>query len=292
MYCDTNSRAISIFLIHFLGGLCVLITSYLSDRFGRKIFIILIVLTGILGSILLLIPSGLIISAIGVAFGNFLVDFMILIGLTYYAEISTKNTHVLSNVIMFTSVVFGSFICLMIASFTSGFFVIDVVVLILLIPLLILSLAMRETLYFLYNNREKREFFSTMKLISEINEVKLDRVFSQLHPKMAGNEIYQESFQNKNKFNSNSRGVYSYRDFSKDFNEFSMRATEYNKDNPFESLSREGGLKINSSNSKGNSSDREGKLQNLRANMFNYSIDRKYVNDSLVNDQSNNGISK
>jgi hypothetical protein len=198
-----------------------------------------------------------------------------LLGFTYYNEISIKHNRVLANVLMYLSIVFGSFICLIIASYTKGLRIFDIVVLILLIPLLLLSFAMRETLYFLYNNKAKQEFFKTMKLIAEINEVRLNQVFSKLHPEMI--EEGASNFQYKNKFNSAYGPTYSYKDFSKDFNEFSMRGTEYNKENPFYE---------SNSKSIGNSKDM-GKAGTIRGNMFNYSIDKKYIEDSMGRDTSN-----
>ena len=281
MYCDTNSRVISIFMIHFLGGLIILLISYLSDRFGRKIFFIIIVLAGILGSILLLIPSGLIVSALGVAFGNFLVDFMLILGFTYYAEMSTKDSRNVANVVMFLSIAFGSFVCLIIATFTSGFTFVDVVVLVLLFPLLVLSLALRESLYYLYNNKEKKEFFRTLKLIAEINDINLRTVISDLNPQMAESTAFKQSFQVKNKFNSNPGYSYSYRDFSADFNEFSMRGTEYYKDNPFNSYSKE---RVGTPDRSSDLNFQSREIQRKRNNMFNYSMDRHLKNSNKMID--------
>ena len=267
MYCDSNARAITIFLIQFLGGVTILIISYLTDRFGRKIFMIIIVILGIIGSILLLIASALLISALGVAFGNFLVDFMFLLGFTYYSEVSTKESRILANVLMFLSIVFGSFICLIIASFTSEFWVIDAVVLFLLFPLLILSFAMRESIYYLYNNKAKKQFFDTLTLMAEINEVNLKTVIRDINPRLKDSHDLGNQFIAKNKFQSNMR--YSYRDFSMDFNEFSMRETFFKKEY-IESNSREQ-----------NASD---SMNNPHSNMFNYSL-----NKNLNNSSRNNG---
>jgi hypothetical protein len=235
---------------------------------------IIIVFLGVLGSILLLIPSALIISALGVAFGNFLVDFMFLLGFTYYSEVSTKKSRTLANVLMFLSIVFGSFICLIIASFTSSFWVIDVVVLVLLIPLLILSFAMRESIYYLYNNKAKKQFFNTLTLMAEINEVNLKTVIRDINPRMKDSEDLGKHFIAKNKFQSNMR--YSYRDFSMDFNEFSMKENQYRRDH-FESYSKEQ-----------NASD-SNSMHNPHSNMFNYSINKNLNNSSRNNSIRNNG---
>ena len=276
MYCDSNGRGLTIFLIHFLGGISILIISYLSDRFGRKIFMIIIVVAGIIGSILLLIPSSLTVSALGVALGNCLVDFLFLLGFTYYSEVSTKNSRILANILMFLSIAFGSFICLIIATFTEKFQVIDLLVLLLLIPLLILSIAMRESIYFLYNNKAKKEFFNTLMLMAEINEVNLKQIVREIHPKIIDGDNYSNKFFEKNKFQTNPN--YSYRDFSKDFSEFSMRGTEYHKrDNLFEDYSKDKhkGPADQSSESK-NYSKEEKKFHDSRHHNFNYSLDKHF----------------
>ena len=280
MYCDSNGRGITIFLIHFLSGISILIISYLTDRFGRKIFMIIIVVTGILGSIMLLVPSGPTVSALGVACGNCLVDFLFLLGFTYYSEVSTKDSRIFANVMMFLSIVLGSFICLMIATFSKTFQVIDIVVLILLIPLLLLSIAMRESIYYLYNNKEKKEFFNTLMLIAEINNVNLKSIVNQIHPKIIDTEVYATNFQTKNKFQTNPN--YSYTDFSKDFNQFTMRGTDYYKKGyPFEEYSKDkfkGGYE-QSLDSKNISKD-EKQFHNEKNYNFNYSIDKQINNIS------------
>jgi hypothetical protein len=238
---------------------------------------IITVILGILGSILLLISSGLIISALGVAFGNFVIDFMFLLGFTYYSEVSTKESRTLANVLMFLSIVFGSFICLIIALIISEFWIIDVVVLILLIPLLLLSLAMRESIYYLYNNKAKKQFFNTITLISEINEVNLKTIIREVHPRFA-DEDKKNDFFNKNKFNLNNT-KYSYRDFSMDFNEFSMRGTDYQKENPFDSYSRDQNILPDQSSEIRNE-------KNPHSNMFNYSINN-YLNTSSSRNNRN-----
>lgn len=236
MYCDQNFRTISVFLINLFGGVCILVTSYLTDRLGRKIFMIIIVISGIIGSILLLSQSGLFVSALGVAMGNLLNDFMLLLGFTYYAEVSTRDSQNLANVFMFLSIAFGSLVCLTIASFTPGFTVIDAVVLFLLFPMLLLSVAMRESLYYLYNNKAKKPFFNTLSLMAEINEVNLKDIIAKFSPQMGPGNADAE-LRLKSNFQRNPK--YSYRDFSMDLNEYSMRATDYRKDNFFESYSRD-----------------------------------------------------
>lgn len=285
MYCDRNNRTITIFLIHLFGSLCILITSYLTDRLGRKIFMIIIVVSGIIGSILLLSQLGLFVSAVGVALGNLLNDFMLLLGFTYYSEVSTRDSRNVANVFMFLSIVLGSLICLAIATFTPGFTVIDAVVLFLLFPMLVLSIAMRESLYYLYNNKAKKPFFNTLSLMAEINEVNLKGIISKFGPQMGPGHGDIES-RLKNSFSQNPK--YSYRDFSMDLNEYSMRATDYRKDHFFESYSRDPHYSAHNSSEMNSHSGNP----KQRENPFNYSLSQNPNITSLQNNNPSNHLAQ
>lgn len=223
LYCDWKGRGLFNFMIHFVGGFTIFFICYSSDIFGRKIFTILATFIGILGIILLMMPSGILISSLGMSFGNIYIDFFMIIGFIYTTELLIKLERVKTTMIIFTCATLGSFCSLIVCFNISDFKGVDTFLLISMILLFFITFFMQESLFYLFNHKKKHDFFYTMNLIADINKVNtLD-----LHKKL--NEYGINSAKNKNKNISK----YDYDDFSKDFYNFTLRDTLYNKDRKF-----------------------------------------------------------
>ena len=173
-------RTISRSLINVFGGFFSLCLCYLSDRYGRRPFMILSVFLAFIGMMLLLNYSEVLISAIGIAFGNGLIDFLYVTGFTYNSEILTKKNGVKGNLITFLVVTFGSFCSMIFVFFSSNSKSVDVMMIVLLIPFLLLTLIMKESLYFMYANNKKKEFFENIKMVADLNNVKHQEFMTQI----------------------------------------------------------------------------------------------------------------
>ena len=70
LYCDFNKQSLTVFLIHFLGGVNIFLLSFLTGRFGRKWFLVVGSILGIIGLIMVSVPSVYFVSALGI--GNYI----------------------------------------------------------------------------------------------------------------------------------------------------------------------------------------------------------------------------
>ena len=96
-----------------------------------------------------------------------------------------------------------------------NFLIIDIVMIVFLLPVVFVSLTFRESMYFLYNNRIKRELFQVLALVAEANGVSKTEVMSGIRRTLGHDSKMEGSF----------RRSYSYVDFSMDFSKFARRQT-------------------------------------------------------------------
>ena len=66
LYCDFKRQSLTVFLIHFMGGVNIFLLSFLTSRFGRKWFLVLGGILGLIGLIMVSVPSVYYVSAIGI----------------------------------------------------------------------------------------------------------------------------------------------------------------------------------------------------------------------------------
>lgn len=218
LYCDFEKRTLTVFLIHFLGGVNIFLISFLTVRFGRKWFLVIGCFFGIIGLILVSVPSIYFVSALGIAFCNSFVDIYFLVGFTYFAEMSTGSLRALSCFLFYLSIIAGSFSCCLVVLYVESFFVLDIVLIIFLLPLLAISFTFRESMYFLYNNQIKKKLFLVLELVAEVNGVSKPRLIENIYRKLENT--------NKDPFDLRSlRRSYSYMDFSKDFSHYALKFT-------------------------------------------------------------------
>lgn len=66
LYCDFKKQSLTVFLIHFLGGVNIFLLSFLTGRFGRKWFLVVGSILGVIGLIMVSVPSVYFVSALGI----------------------------------------------------------------------------------------------------------------------------------------------------------------------------------------------------------------------------------
>ena len=128
---------------------------------------------------------------------------------------STKHLRALSGFLFYASLISGSFICCLVVLYVDNFLIIDIVMIVFLLPVVVVSFTFRESMYFLYNNRIKRELFQVLALVAEANGVSKGEVMKGIRKTLGHDSNMEGSFKRS----------YSYMDFSMDFSKFARRQT-------------------------------------------------------------------